>query len=56
MEWQELKQKAMLLKSTAESILNDSEAEPCIKANAQSILAHARLLCLELGLDAEEEI
>lgn len=53
MEWQKLKQKAVLLKCTAESILN-ANVEPCVKANARTILAHVRLLYQELGLDVDE--
>lgn len=50
MEWKEVMAKAGEILSLAEELKH--EAEPCVRANAESIYAHAKLLCNELGLDA----
>lgn len=51
MEWEEMRAKAFQLMALAEELRR--EAEPCVRANAESICAHARLLCNELGLDTD---
>ena len=52
MEREEIMEKAMMLKKISEELKN--AGEPCIRANAESVYAHARLMCIELGLDIDE--
>ena len=51
MEWEEMRAGAAQLLAIAEEL--SRAAEPCIRANADSICAHARILCNEFGLDLE---
>ena len=53
MEWEEMRAKAFQLLALAEELVQADE--PCVRANAESIYAHARLLCNELGLDTDNE-
>lgn len=53
MERSEIVQKALCIKNLAAELRGAAEAEPYLKANADSIFAHARLICNELGLDVK---
>ena len=53
MESKDIKVIARLLYNLSTELLQNESAEPCVKANAESIAAHARLLCNELALDIE---
>lgn len=53
MELKDVKVIARLLYNLSSELLQDENAEPCVKANAEAIAAHARLLCNELALDIE---
>lgn len=53
MEWEEIVDKALRLKTLARELSEYAAGEPCLRANAESIYAHARLLCNELALDVD---
>lgn len=53
MERSEIIEKALCIRELAAELRDAVDAEPYLKANAESIFAHARLMCNELGLDAE---
>lgn len=54
MERIEIMEKAMCIKKLSAKLMSAAGEEPFIRANAESIFAHARLLCNEFGLDIDE--
>lgn len=55
MEYKEIAEKALCIKKLAEQLRDAESGEPYLKANAESVYAHARLICNELGLDLEKQ-
>lgn len=54
MERSEIVEKALRIRELAAQLKDAVDTEPYLKANAESVYAHARLICNELGLDVEK--
>ena len=55
MDNEQLKQTILRIKSDIVSILKEEMIDPCIRSGMENLKVNADILCIELGLDIQED-